>query len=138
MALSIPTPVRNALCDLLVDRFDAGTGPGEIEIWSGSRPDVNSTPAGTLLATVVLDATAAFGAAATGTATLTDPGAVTATADGTASWFRGLDSAGATVCDGSVSATGGGGDLTLSTTTISVGLSIDVTGGSIAMPAGGA
>ncbi|MBP2370194.1 hypothetical protein [Pseudonocardia parietis] len=137
MALSIPTTVRNALCDLLADRFDAGGAAGEIEIRDGVRPaTANDAATGNVLATVALAATA-FGAAANGTATLADPAAVSATGAGTATWFRALDSAGVTVCDGSVTATGGGGDLTLATTTISVGLSVDITGGSITMPAGG-
>ena len=37
--------------------------------------------------------------------------------------------------DGSVTATGGGGDLTLATTSITSGLSIDITGGTITVPA---
>ena len=51
---------------------------------------------------------------------------------GTASWFRLVDS------DGSVTATGGGGDLTLNTTTISIGLTVEITSGQITMPAGSA
>lgn len=137
MAIGLPTGSRNAMCDTLVDRFDAGSGAGKLEIRSGSRPaSANDAATGTLLATVTL-ADPAFGSSASGVATLTDPAAVLGVAAGTASWFRGLDSDNNTVCDGSVTATGGGGDLTLGTTTISVGLSVDVTGGTITMPAGG-
>jgi len=137
MALSLSTATRNAACDAVVDRADAGTGAGTIQIRSGTRPaTANDAATGTLLATVTL-ADPAYGAAAAGVATLTDPAAVTGIADGTATWFRMLDSTSATVLDGSVTATGGGGDLTLNTTTISTGVSVDVTGGSITMPAGG-
>lgn len=139
MALSLPTAVRNALADTFVDRFDAGPGPGTIQIRSGTRPaSANDTATGTLLATVTL-ADPAFGnsgASVVGRADLVDPAAATGVADGTATWWRGADSTGATVTDGSVTATGGGGDLTLNTTTISTGVSVDVTGGSITMPAG--
>jgi hypothetical protein len=136
MALTLPVGTRNAMCDTAVDRFDAGTAAGTIEIRSGTRPaSADDLATGTLLATVTL-VDPAFGTAADGSATLTDPPSVTGAADGTATWFRGLDSAGATVLDGSVTATGGGGDLELSTTTISVGLEVDVTGGTITMPAG--
>lgn len=136
MTLTLPTASRNAMCDALVDRFDLGAGAGTIEIRSGTRPTTaNDTATGTLLATVTL-IDPAFGAASTGVATLADPAPVTGAAAGTATWFRGLDSTGATVMDGSVTATGGGGDLTLATTTISVGLSVDVTGGSVTQPAG--
>jgi hypothetical protein len=136
MALTLPVGTRNAMCDTAVSRFDAGTAAGTIDIRSGTRPaSADDLATGTLLATVTL-ADPAFGAASAGSATLTDPAPVTGAADGTATWFRGLDSAGATVLDGSVTATGGGGDLELNTTTISVGLEVDVTGGTITMPAG--
>lgn len=135
MAIGLPTARRNAACDSVVDAFDAGAGAGTLQIRSGTRPTTaNDTATGTLLATVTL-ADPAFGAAATGVATITDPAAVSGVAAGTATWFRGLDSTGATVMDGSVTATGGGGDLELNTTTISVGVNVDVTGGgTITMP----
>jgi hypothetical protein len=40
--------------------------------------------------------------------------------------------------DGSVTATGAGGDLQLATTAISVGLTVDITGGTVTMPAAAA
>jgi hypothetical protein len=134
MALSLATSARNAMCDALVDLLDAGTGSGKIEIRSGTRPATpNTTATGTLLATVTL-IKPAFGSAATGVATLADPAAVTAVATGTATWFRAMDSANAAVMDGDVTATGGGGDLTLATTSITTGLSVDVTGGTVTVP----
>lgn len=136
MALTLPTASRNAMCNALVDLFDLGAGAGTIEIRSGTRPaTANDAATGTVLATVVL-VDPAFGNAAVGVATLADPAPVTGTAAGTATWFRGLDSTGATVMDGSVTATGGGGDLTLATTTISVGLTVDVTGGTVTQAGG--
>jgi hypothetical protein len=123
------------MADTLVDRIDV-SGGGDIEIRSGARPaSADAAATGTVLATVAL-ANPAFGAAANGVATLVDPAAVTGVAAGTATWFRALDGAGATVMDGSVSATGGGGDLQLATTSISVGLTVDITGGTVTMPAG--
>lgn len=136
MALTLPNASRSAMCDALVDRLDLGAGAGTIEIRSGSRPaSANDAATGTLLATVTL-IDPAFGAASNGVATLSDPVAVTGAAAGTATWFRALDSTGATVMDGSVTATAGGGDLTLATTTISVGLTVDITGGTVTVPAG--
>jgi hypothetical protein len=137
MAITLATSARNAACDAIVDRLDLGSGAGTIQIRSGTRPATpNDTATGTLLATVTL-ADPAFGAAATGVATLTDPASVTGAAAGTATWFRALDSDSNAVFDGSITATGGGGDLTLNTTTISVGLTVDITGGTITMPSGG-
>ena len=134
MAIGLATSARNAMCDALVDLFDAGSGAGKIEIRDGTRPATPNTAAtGTLLATVTL-IDPAFGSASSGAATLADPASVTGVAAGTATWFRGMDSNNAAVIDGNVTATGGGGDLTLSTTTISVGLTVDITGGTITVP----
>jgi hypothetical protein len=135
VALTLPNDTRTAMCNTLVDRLDV-SGTGSIEIRSGTRPtSANDAATGTVLATVVLQTTA-FGAATNGTATLNDPPAVTGVAAGTATWFRALDGAGATVMDGSVVATGDTGDLQLATTSISVGLTVDITGGTVSMPAG--
>ena len=135
MTLSIATAYRTAMCDALVDGLDAGAGAGTIKIYSGTRPATpNDAITGTLLATVTC-ADPAFGAAASGVATLTDPASVTASATGIATHFRAADSTGAAVFDGSVTATGGGGDLTLATTSITSGLAVDVTGGTVTVPA---
>lgn len=135
MTIALSTATQNAAADAVVDLVDV-SGPGSIEIRTTPRPaTANDAVSGTLLATVVL-VNPAFGAAATGTAALTDPPAVTAAADGQAAWFRILDGAAATVMDGDVTATGGGGDLTLNTVTISTGLDVDITGGTVSMPAG--
>lgn len=134
MALRLPNATRSAMVTALVARFDNGTGPGTLQIRTGSQPTTaNDTATGTLLATVTL-ADPAFGSPTNGVATLTDPAAVTAVATGTAGWFRGLDSTGATVVDGSVTATVGGGDIELATVSITSGLSVDITGGTITMP----
>ena len=135
MALSIATAYRTAMCDALVDGLDAGAAAGTIQIRSGTRPaNPNTTATGTLLATVTCE-DPAFGAASSGVATLTNPAAVTAVATGTASWFRALDSDANPIFDGDVTATGGGGDMELATTSITSGLSIDITGGTVTIPA---
>ena len=129
MTLSIANAVRTTRNDVLVDALDAGSGAGTIKIYSGTRPaTANAAITGTLLATVTL-ADPAFGASSSGVATLSDPDSVTAVATGTATHFRAADSTGATVCDGDVTATGGGGDLTLATTSIVTSAAVDVTGG---------
>ncbi len=136
MTLTLAVATRNSLANLLGDTLDAGAAAGKIEIRSGTRPaDPDTTATGTLLATVTcIDP--AFGAAASGSKTLTDPAAVSGVAAGTATWFRAMDSNNVAKFDGRVTATGGGGDLTLSTTAITVGLSVDVTGGTLVMPLG--
>lgn len=136
MAVRLPTASRNAAADAIVDRADAGAAAGKLRIYTGAQPaSANDAASGTLLADVTL-VDPAFGNAATGVATLADPGAVTGSAAGNAGWFRILDSDLNTVMDGSVTATGGGGDLTLSNISIASGQTVDITGGSVTMPAG--
>lgn len=127
MAIRLATAARNAAADAVVDLIDGGAGAGTLKIYTGSvAANPNTTPSGTLLATVTF-ADPAFGAASTGVATATNPDAVTGSGDGTAGCFLVEDSTGANVFDGTVTATGGGGDLELSTTTISTGVSVDIT-----------
>jgi hypothetical protein len=120
------TTARNAAASAVMGLLDAGGAPGTIQIRTGAPPaDPQTAATGTLLATVTLSRPAA-GAPATGVATIVDPAAVTGVAAGTAGWARFLDSAGAAVMDCDVTATGGGGAITLSTTTISVGVTVDM------------
>jgi hypothetical protein len=120
-----------------VDLLDGGSGAGTIKIYTGTQPTTaNDAVAGTLLATVTL-ADPAFGASSTGVATLSGtPLSGSGVAVGTAGWARFADSTGATVMDGSVTATGGGGQIELATTSISTGVTVQITGGTVTMPAG--
>lgn len=134
--LTLTDAIRNTRVAAITNAFDAGAGAGTIQIRSGTRPAAPSvTATGTLLATVTL-IDPAFGAPTAGVATIADPAGVTAAATGTASWFRGFDSTGAAVCDGSVTATGGGGDLTLASTSVVSGTTVDITGGTFTDPQG--
>lgn len=120
------TTTRNTVAAATVGVLDAGAGPGKIEIRSGSLPATPQTAAtGTLLATVVLTDPAG-GAPATGVVTIADPAAVTGVGDGTAGWARFMDSNNVVAWDTDVTATGGGGGLTLATTTISTGVTVDM------------
>lgn len=136
MTSIISTAARNAACDAIVDLLDADSGAATIQIRTGSQPAGPGTSAtGTLLATITCS-DPAFGAASTGVATLSGtPLSATAVADGTAGWFRALDSNAVAVFDGAVTATGGGGQLTLATTTITTGLTVNVTSGTFTVPA---
>lgn len=135
MAIRLPVARRNAAVDAILSVLDAG---GTIEIRTGAQPAAaDDAASGTLLATYTL-AVPAFGDAATGTATLDATPVLTATgvAAGTAGWFRAKDTSAATVMDGSVTASGGGGDFIVATTTVSVGLTVRLTAGTVTMPAG--
>lgn len=142
MPLRINTAARNAACDAVVDLVDGGSGAGMIRIYSGSQPATPATsPSGTLLAEFTCS-DPAFGSASTGVATLDITPALTDTGitDGTAGWFRILDSTeaagtGLGIIDGSVTATGGGGQLTLNSTSIATGVNVEITSGTVTMPA---
>lgn len=142
MGIRISDPSRQASCDAIVDRIDLGSGTSKIEIRSGAKPATPATAAtGTLLSTILLP-NPAFGAAnSTGTAALlgvplTD---ASAAATGTAGWFRVYDRTTPTpnaIFDGDVTATGGGGDLTLATVSIVAASQVVITAGSFSMPMG--
>jgi hypothetical protein len=53
-----------------------------------------------------------------------------------AGWFRMFDNSGDAVMDGTVTVSAGGGDLELNTVAISVGLTVEITAGTVTMPAG--
>jgi len=137
MTTRISTTARTLMADALVDLLDGGSGPGVLEIRTGAQPaSVGTTATGTLLATLTLS-DPAFGSAVNGVATAS---AITsdfsADATGTAGWFRALDSNGAAVIDGSVSASGGGGDLILNDTAVVAGGTIAVSSWTFTQSAG--
>lgn len=140
MSTRISTASRTAAATAIAALVDGGSGAGRIRIYTGTQPATPDTaPSGTLLVEFILS-DPAF-AVASGVATLDITPAVTAAAAaaGTAGWFRVLDStqvagSGLGVYDGSVTATGGGGDLTLATTTISIALTVDITSATLTMP----
>ena len=99
MALKFPAAFRTTRADTVTTR--AGNG-AKLRIYDGTRAASADTAVGAqvlLAGSITQDSSA--------------------NASGTATWFRLVDSAGTTtVMDGSVTATGGGGDLELVTTTI--------------------
>lgn len=135
MAWGLSTAARNAAGGAVTGLIDAGPAAGTMQIRSGTRPASPQVAAsGTLLATVTFG-DPAFGAWSSGSSSVADPAAVTAVATGTASWCRVLDSTGAVVMDGDVTATGGGGTVTLSSTSLTSGSPVDITSITVTMPA---
>jgi|SRR6478609_462735 len=109
-----------------------GTG-SIIEIRSGAKPATPETAAsGTLLASITI---AGAWTSTLGVLTAADPGAVAPAASGTAGHFRLKQSGGTAVLDGTVTATGGGGDLTLGSTTVTTGVNVDLNAPAITIPA---
>ena len=119
MAVTIPAASRQAATDAIVDLVDGGAGAGTIQLRTGSAPDPDVAATGTLLATLTYS-DPSFGAADTdGIATANSIADDTsADANGDAGYFRIEDSDSNCVWQGTVTATGGGGDLELNTVTI--------------------
>jgi hypothetical protein len=127
MTIQHSTTVRNARLDAIESAI--GTSP-ILEIRSGAQPaNCAAADSGTLLASMTLPsdwlANAASGSKAL-SGTWQD---ASANAAGTAGHYRIKDSGGSTCHQqGSVTATGGGGDLTLDNTSIAVGQQVNITG----------
>jgi hypothetical protein len=133
MGLRLSPAARNAAGDAITALLNAG-GAGTIDIRTGAQPTDPATAAtGTVLATFTLPATA-FAAFTSGTGNLNTVASVTASATGTAGWFRMKNNAGTGVIDGTVGTSGA--ELNLSTTSITAGGSVSITSGSLSMPVG--
>ena len=133
MAVRLSASLANSLATAVATAVDAGPAGGTIKIYTGSQPATADTAeSGTLLATFTL-ATTAFGAASGGVITLAGtPLTVAASNTGTAGWFRLEDSTGANVLDGSVGTSGN--QINLNTTSITSGVNVTITSGTITMP----
>lgn len=108
MALTHVTAVRNTLATAISTAVDAGAGAGKLVIMTSGDVEV---------ATLTFS-DPAFGAASSGAITanaITDDASATG---GTAALFKVEDSNAVEVYRGTVTATGGGGDLELSSLTI--------------------
>lgn len=118
MALTHSTTIRSELADTVVDHADDGAGAGKIQI----TKTVDDYTGVNLLAEIVL-ADPAFGAAAAGVATAASLPKEDSSANntGTAVQFRLVDSNDVEIFKGTVTITAGGGDMELSSTSITAG-----------------
>lgn len=139
MATRISNNAAKAACDAIVDLLDGGSGAATVEIRTGSAPtNCEDADTGTLLA-VLTCSDPAFGAAADanpgGRATASAvTGDSSANATGTAGHFRAKDSNGVVITQGSVTATGGGGDMEINSVSISTGVQVDITSWTFTVP----
>lgn len=128
------TTVTNLLAGTgIATQFPAGA---RLQIYTGTAPAITAAPTGTLLAEITLP-TSPWAAASARAIAKNGTWSVTAVAAGTAGWFRMLD---ASATDGNlasntnqrlqgdVTATGGGGGMTLDNTNIASGQTVTVTG----------
>lgn len=141
MALKIAAALAIAAADLVVDALDAGSGAGKIRFYTATQPADPSVAISsqTLLAEFTLS-DPAFGAAGAvsggALATASAIAAVVASATGTVTWFRALDSNNVAVFDGTVTATGGGGDITVQSTSIVASTEVSITSLTYTQPKG--
>jgi hypothetical protein len=118
MALTYSNAAKQAATDAITALVNGGSGAGKLVIKDGSSPLISydlSDPA--------------FGAAAsTGIATLDITPAITGTATGAgdADGFAITDSDDTVIFSGTVTATGGGGDLTLDNVNIAIGQTVTI------------
>jgi hypothetical protein len=139
LASSTNAGTRAAL-DAIVDLCDAGAAAAKLRIYSGTVP----TDADTALGAQVLLAELTMSDPAFGAAADANPGAsasanaisddTAADATGTASFARIVDSDGNVVLQLTVSATGGGGELQLNTTSLVANATVRVTALNITHP----
>lgn len=126
MAVQLSTTVRNARLDAIETAIGSSA---VLKIRTGAAPaDCAATDTGTVLATLSLPSdwmAAASGGSKAKSGTWED---LTADAGGTAAHWR-LYASDGTTChaQGTVTATGGGGDMTLDNTSISAGQAVSVT-----------
>lgn len=128
MAIARTLARRNASATADVAAIDAGAGAGILELRSGAAGSPDSAAVGTLLCSITLN-DPSFGAPSAGvvTAVVSPVPTGTAVAAGTIGHFRCIDSTGVLAMQGTVTATGGGGDITINTLATSVGLQVQLT-----------
>lgn len=125
MAVQLSVAVRNARLDSI--ESTVGTAP-LLQIRTGAQPaNCAAADSGTLLCEITLPSDW-MNAASSGSKTLAGTWSGTAAAAGTAAHYRLKDSTGTTCHEqGSVTATGGGGDLTVDNASIASGQTVSIT-----------
>lgn len=123
MTVQYSDAVRNAMLDAITTQLGAGW---KLKFRVGAQPATVATPSsGTVLATF----TPTAAAAASGSKTMVSgaPISVTASAAGTVGHYELTTSADVVHERGSVSATGGGGDMTIDNTVLASGQTVQIT-----------
>jgi len=131
MALKLGVDAAIAASNAVVDLIDTGAPASTLIVYDGTEPADPSVAVGAQVALVTFELPdPAFGAAVDsvggGIATANAVTAVAADASGTAAWFRIIDGDARVILQGSVTDTGGAGDLKVSSTSIVSGIEVSV------------
>lgn len=134
MTVTIANSVKNDQCDNLVDTLDGGS----FIVYDGTPPaNASASLSGNSVLLTITLPTPAFGnagASVDGEADIAGSWTTTASATGTATFFRILTSGAAVVLQGTVSESGGGGDAIVSSTSIVSTETFTVTAGEVVQP----
>lgn len=136
MAITLETGARNAACDAVVDRVDAGAGPGKLKIREGTTVLCTITledPAFEAAGTNAAGAARAFGADGTNPVSSGNPLSANAGAAGVADNYQVTRSDDTLEWSGTVGE--GSGDLSLDNTDINNGQEVRVTSWTHTAPA---
>ena len=126
MALQYSTTLRNNQLDQIQSTVSTG---GHLAIFTGSPPaNCGTSTTGSTLVDITLPSTF-MSAASGGAAAKTGTWSVAASGTGTAGYYRIFSSgtlSGACIIQGTVTATGGGGDMTLDNVSIASGQTVTI------------
>lgn len=128
MAIQHSTTTRNRLRDGYVAAFPVSSS---LVIRTGTPAGVANSAGGSVLATITLPATPYT--SGTGQVTLSGTWSASASGTGTAGHYRLTN--GSDIEEGTITATGGGGDLTLDSVSITSGQTVTITSWTRTMPA---
>jgi hypothetical protein len=118
--------LNNALANALLDRYDTEFPASSVlELRSGSPPGAENAATGTLLVSITLPATP-WAAASGGAKAKNGTWSNTAAAAGNVGYYRLKNAADTRREEGTVTATGGGGDATIDNVSVAVGQTVTV------------
>lgn len=134
MAIATGGLYRNNIATSIKDSINSqsiASGDLKLRIYSGSLPASFGGASGTLLATVLFVNPPSI--SGSNIVTLQNPASINAVATGTAGWFRllGKDT---DLLEGTITVSGGGGDLILSTLSIVSGQTVDLADCTLTVP----
>jgi len=125
VSVTHPAATRSGIADYVVDQIDLNTPPGKI---------IMQTSGGTTVATLTFS-NPAFGAASSGVATAAAITADSSAVGGTVAKAEFRQGGGTAIVLCSVTATGGGGDITLNSVIISAGQTVSISSLTYTAPA---